>query len=111
MSELVADESPEGPAEPVAIPITGELDLHTFSPKDLKELIPAYFEACREKGLLTVRIVHGKGIGQLRQTVHAMLAKLPEVESYVPANELLGSWGATMVRLKPGPPSAAREHV
>lgn len=87
--------------EPFQIPIEGELDLHTFSPKDLKELIPAYLEACREKGILEVRIVHGKGIGNLRRSVHAMLARMLAVESFALATEAFGGWGATIVHLRP----------
>jgi DNA-nicking Smr family endonuclease len=87
--------------EPFQLPIEGELDLHTFSPKDLKELVPAYLEACREKGILEVRIVHGKGIGNLRRTVHALLSRHPDVVSFALANEHFGGWGATIVHLRP----------
>lgn len=87
--------------EPVPLPITGELDLHTFRPQEIKDLVPEYLAACRERGILQVRIVHGKGIGQLRQTVHSILAKLPEVISFALAGEHFGGWGATMVTLRP----------
>ena len=30
----------------VSIPIDGTLDLHNFSPKDLKHLVPDYLEEC-----------------------------------------------------------------
>lgn len=85
--------------DPVAIPITGELDLHTFHPRDLKELIPAYLEACRERGLHEIRIIHGKGTGTLRTTVHALLQRSPLVQSYRLGNEHSGSWGATIAVL------------
>lgn len=89
--------------DPVELPITGELDLHTFRPSDLGELIPAYLEACRAKGLHEVRIVHGKGTGTLRTTVHALLDRLPDlVAGHRPGNESSGGWGATRVTLKPG---------
>lgn len=86
--------------EPIQLPIESELDLHTFRPSDIKELIPAYLEACRQKGILEVRIVHGKGIGNLRRTVHAVLSRSPEVVSYALATEQYGGWGATIVHLK-----------
>ena len=57
------------PYAPVPLPITGELDLHTFLPEDLGELIPAYLAECVALGLRDVRIVHGKGTGTLRTTV------------------------------------------
>jgi len=95
------DDQPTLGDDPVEIPITGELDLHTFRPRDLKELIPAYLEACRERGLLEVRIIHGKGTGTLRTTVHAILQRSPLVKSYRLGNETTGSWGATMATLHP----------
>ncbi len=96
--------------DPVQLPIEGELDLHTFHPRDIKTLIPAYLEACQAKGIQQVRVVHGKGIGNLRRTVHAILAKLPIVRSFSLASEPFGGWGATIVTLrqKQGePPEAA----
>lgn len=96
-----ADREPVPEAPPVAIPITGELDLHTFRPADLGELIPAYLTECRARGLREVRIVHGKGTGTLRTTVHALLSRLPDVESFRLADERSGSWGATWVQLRP----------
>src|SRR5438552_18784753 len=88
------------PGEPIQIPIEGELDLHTFNPRDLKELLPAYLAACREIGIYQVRVVHGKGIGNLRRTVHALLSRLPEVASFSLATEPFGGWGATIVNLR-----------
>jgi len=85
---------------PVPLPITGELDLHTFRPADLAELIPAYFEECRTRGLTKIRIIHGKGTGTLRASVHAMLRKSPHVKSFHSGDEQSGSWGATWVLLR-----------
>jgi DNA-nicking Smr family endonuclease len=89
----------DDPLPPVELPISGELDLHTFRPRDLGSLIPDYLAACRDKGIYRVRIVHGKGTGQLRQTVRAILSRLPEV-AFEQAGELEGSWGATIVWLR-----------
>lgn len=91
------------PAEdeaPVEFPITGELDLHTFQPSDLGELIPAYLEAARAKGLREVRIIHGKGTGTLKTTVHALLPRIPGVANFRLGNETSGGWGATLVTLR-----------
>lgn len=85
---------------PVILPITGELDLHTFRPQDLGELIPAYMGECAARGVREVRIVHGKGTGTLRTTVHALLRRSPLVLSYRLADERSGSWGATLVILR-----------
>lgn len=86
--------------ESVELPIEGALDLHTFRPRDIKELLPDYLNACRGKGLYHVRIIHGKGTGALRQSVHAILGRLPEVESFHLAGEQSGGWGATIVHLR-----------
>jgi DNA-nicking Smr family endonuclease len=88
------------PDAPVPLPITGELDLHTFRPSDLGELIPAYLAECATRGIRDVRIVHGKGTGTLRTTVHALLDRLPLVATYRLGDETSGSWGATIVTLK-----------
>ncbi len=86
--------------DPIEIPINGELDLHTFRPSEVKYLLEDYFEACREKGILRVRVIHGKGTGALRETVHAHLRKSERVESFRLGDETSGSWGATLVDLK-----------
>ena len=87
-------------APPVAVPITGELDLHTFRPGDLGELIPAYLGECAARGMRDVRIIHGKGTGTLRSTVHALLRRSPLVKSFRLGDERSGSWGATVVTLR-----------
>ena len=90
--------------DPHALPITNELDLHTFRPNEISELLPDYFDECRKAGILSVRVIHGKGTGTLRTGVHAVLARLDMVEDFAwPAGALSGGWGATWVRLKPLP--------
>ena len=84
----------------VELPIDGVLDLHTFRPRDVKELLQDYISACREKGLFEIRVIHGKGTGALRKTVHSLLEKMPEVVSFRTAAEDAGGWGATLVQLK-----------
>ncbi|MGH8066154.1 MAG: Smr/MutS family protein [Candidatus Entotheonellia bacterium] len=86
---------------PIELPIDGVLDLHTFQPRDVKELVPDYLAECRERGILEVWIIHGKGTGALRRTVHVILSRLPEVASFGLAREEAGGWGATLVTLRP----------
>jgi hypothetical protein len=54
--------------EPIQLPIDGVLDLHTFKPREVKELVLSYLAECQQKGIFQVRIIHGKGIGNLRRT-------------------------------------------
>ena len=86
--------------EPVQLPIDGVLDLHTFKPGEIKDLVPEYLAACRGRGILQVRIIHGKGIGNLRRTVHAILAKHPAVVTFALDHPEYGGWGATLVQLR-----------
>jgi DNA-nicking Smr family endonuclease len=88
-------------SEPVRIPITGELDLHAFRPSEVASVVAEYLAACRTRGLTSARIIHGKGTGTLRETVHALLRRSPLVESFHLGNETSGSWGATVVRIRP----------
>ena len=87
-------------SSPLELPVDGVLDLHTFRPQDIKELVPDYLQACQLKGILRVRIIHGKGIGNLRRTVHALLSRETAVESFTLASEAFGGWGATIVHLR-----------
>ena len=101
-----SDENPAEIQDPepeaVALPIDGILDLHTFNPKEIKDLVPEYLHECQKRGILEVRIIHGKGRGVLRRTVHAILGRMPEVKDYRLAGLESGSWGATLVDLYPG---------
>lgn len=95
------------PEEPVEYPVDGTLDLHMFRPQDVPDVVRDYLAECREAGILQVRVVHGKGIGTLRETVHALLRKMPEVASFRLGDAGSGgSWGATIVELKRPSPSA-----
>lgn len=87
--------------DPVELPIDGTLDLHAFQPRDVDELIPDYLDACRQRGILQVRVIHGKGAGILRGRVHSILGKLKEVDSFRLAGDDAGGWGATIVLLRP----------
>ena len=84
----------------VELEIDGMLDLHTFSPKDIKHLVPDYLDACLKKNISEVRIIHGKGRGVLKRTVHSLLEKLPCVVSFTLATRDQGNWGATIVELR-----------
>tara|TARA_R100001143_G_scaffold58746_1_gene56818 strand:- start:30350 stop:30631 length:282 start_codon:yes stop_codon:yes gene_type:complete len=86
--------------KPIRIDINGVLDLHPFSPEDLSTLIDEYIEACLDKKIYHLRIIHGKGIGNIRRSVHSLLDRNPYVISYQLADASGGSWGATIVNLE-----------
>ena len=107
--DLPPDDAPSDADAVVEWPIDGTLDLHLFDPREIGDLVPEYLQACRERGILAVRIVHGKGIGELRRTVEAILARLPEVvAAHRPADETAGGWGAMLVTLHPLPDPPSR---
>ncbi len=92
--------------EPIRIPITPKLDLHTFRPNEVGDLLVDYLSECQLAGILNVRVIHGKGTGTLRTGVHAALAKMAIVRDYTwPADLGSGSWGATWVHLQALNPS------
>jgi len=62
--------------------------------------VPDYLNACREKRIYSVRIIHGKGTGTLRRIVQSILSKLAIVESFETADGSGGGWGATSVVLR-----------
>jgi dsDNA-specific endonuclease/ATPase MutS2 len=78
-----------------------ELDLHHFAPREVADLVAEYLDAARTEGLTVVRIIHGKGTGALRRTVHAVLARHAAVLSHRPGGDREGGWGATVVTLRP----------
>jgi dsDNA-specific endonuclease/ATPase MutS2 len=86
---------------PITLPIDGVLDLHTFNPREIGRLVPSYLDECRQRGILEVRIIHGKGIGNLQRTVHSILARRPGVVRYGFAGATFGGRGATIVILSP----------
>lgn len=86
--------------EAMELPIDGILDLHTFRPRDVPELIGDYLDECRRRGIFAVRIIHGKGVGHLRRTTHAILARRDDVLEFRLAPPERGGWGATLVTLR-----------
>jgi 16S rRNA (guanine527-N7)-methyltransferase len=86
--------------EPVEMPLEDVLDLHFFQPKEVPPLLEEYLHACRQSGMYSVRIIHGKGKGLLREQVRRLLGKSFLVASYSEAPLSAGGWGATLVEIK-----------
>lgn len=95
----------DDPGEPFVLPIGEELDLHAFAPRDVVSVVEEYLAACRTRGILAVRVVHGRGKGVQRAEVRRLLARLPGVASFADAPPQSGGWGATIIRLEPQPES------
>ena len=86
--------------EPVSVPLNGTLDLHQFHPSDTKDLIEELVFECKQKGIAAGRVIHGKGIGTLREIVHAQLRANPHVASFALGEGNSGGWGSTSFTLK-----------
>lgn len=63
-------------------------------------VIDKYLDNCTINGLLTVRIVHGKGTGALRTGIHKFLKNHPHVKSFRLGTFGEGEMGVTVVELK-----------
>lgn len=92
------DNSAEG--QPVTLPVEDVLDLHAFQPKQMPELIAEYLSACQQASIYSVRIIHGKGTGVLRERIRILLRQSPLVASFSQAPASAGGWGATLVEIK-----------
>lgn len=90
----------EDEQDAVELPIDGVLDLHAFAPRDVAGVVGDYLDTCLRRGLTELRIIHGKGRGNLRRTVHAVLDRADGVIGYRLASDRSG-WGATLVTLRP----------
>lgn len=90
----------ENSDQPIEYPIDGTLDLHHFAPKDTKDVVLEYIKVCLEKNIMTIRIIHGKGIGVKREIVQALLKEHANVSAFRHEGGSGGSWGATVVDLK-----------
>jgi dsDNA-specific endonuclease/ATPase MutS2 len=86
--------------EPFEIEITDSLDLHSFSPKDIRAVTEAYLAEAHAKGFRLVRIIHGKGVGVQREIVRKVLTETDFVRKFKNGNEFSGSWGATIVEFE-----------
>jgi len=86
--------------KPVKVPIGDILDLHTFRPQDIPDLLNDYFAECIDSEIYSVRVIHGKGRGILKERVRRLLKNHPLVTSFKNSPLEAGGWGATLVELK-----------
>ncbi len=94
---------PDSEPDTVELPVGDVLDLHSFPPREVSDLVQHYLDCAFDEGLSGVRIVHGKGMGVQRSIVRKLLERHPRVEAYGDAPLEAGGWGATWVRFHSRP--------
>jgi dsDNA-specific endonuclease/ATPase MutS2 len=103
ISEQGADDAvdPFNPfTEPVDVPLTDVLDLHTIPPREVKGVVEEYLQQALDAGYRSVRLIHGKGIGVQRETVRMILKRTEFVKDWTDAPPQAGGLGATIVHFK-----------
>jgi dsDNA-specific endonuclease/ATPase MutS2 len=98
------DDDEESPDE-IALPIEDVLDLHSFPPREIPDLVRDYLDEACARGFTQVRIIHGRGIGVQRAAVRAILERDSRVTAFGDAPAEAGGWGATWAALA-APPAA-----
>jgi len=81
----------------VELPVADVLDLHSFRPRDVRDVVTTFLDEAHAAGFRAVRLIHGKGIGVQREMVRSLLARDPRVVSFEDAPGQGGGWGATIV--------------
>lgn len=76
-----------------------ELRLRRLTVDEALCRLDQYLDEAFMAGLSSVRIVHGKGMGTLRQAVHGLLSRHPLVESFRLGGYGEGDYGVTVVDL------------
>src|SRR5262249_9960846 len=80
-------------------PVESQIDLRGLTTEEARYRLDQYLNDAYMEGLHTIRIVHGKGTGAVRQTVRDLLADHPLVRSHQIAEAREGGEGATVVTL------------
>ncbi|WP_172632285.1 endonuclease MutS2 [Dictyobacter arantiisoli] len=80
-------------------PVDLQLDIRGWRVEDALEELDTYLNDAVLHGMGSVRIVHGKGTGALRQAVRETLTRHPLAKSFVTAPPQEGGDGATIVKL------------
>jgi len=83
------------------IAIEDSLDLHSFLPRDVRDVLSDYLDEAARRGFREVRLIHGKGKGARRAEVRRLLAGDARVADAFDAPPERGGFGATVVLLSP----------
>ena len=68
--------------------------------RGVASVVDEYLREARRLGHREVRVIHGRGIGEQRRIVQAVLAGHAAVASFADAPPERGGWGATVVTLR-----------
>ncbi|MEM7051988.1 MAG: Smr/MutS family protein [Acidobacteriota bacterium] len=96
----MTEDTPQDDLEPIELAITDVLDLHSFPPREVPNLVRDYLDAAYDQGLRELRLIHGRGMGVQRRTVRTLLERDPRVIEFGDAPAEAGGWGATWVRMQ-----------
>ncbi len=77
-----------------------EIDLRGMRIHEVDDYLLQSIDAAVRADLRSVRIIHGKGTGALRQTVREFLQQHPLVEGFEGAKDQHGGEGATLARIR-----------
>ena len=86
--------------QPLKGGVGSELHLIGRTADEARETLEKYLDDAFLAGLDSVRIIHGKGTGKLRRTVHELLAVHPLVAEHRPGALHEGGEGATVAQLR-----------
>jgi len=84
----------------VVIEFQDVIDLHSIPPRQVRAVVEDYLQEAYRRGVLWVRIIHGRGIGVQREMVRSILSRTPYVVDFRDAPPEAGGWGATVVTLR-----------
>ncbi len=76
-----------------------QLDLRGWRVEDALEEVESYLNDAAMSGMTTVRLLHGKGTGALRQAIREQLRHHPLVKAFASAEQRDGGDGVTVVTL------------
>jgi DNA-nicking Smr family endonuclease len=79
--------------------VDAKIDLHGMFAEDAIHVLLRFLERERKRGSKTVLVVHGKGMGILRNAVWSVIESHPNVSDFWVAQRKLGGSGAVIVKL------------
>lgn len=80
--------------------VDARLDLHGLTSQEAEKKVFNFIYKCKQKGLRTVLVIHGKGSGVLMTLVYSIAQSHPHIEDYQSAYSKLGGSGALIIKIK-----------